>query len=214
VIEPKTPKNQQSDDTITKTFELTLNGDVPADRGFAVFYGTRDQFEGLFESESEEQPFDYILFCGQPEDAEFADTVVSDEDCVGDGTKYRAEVELPHGTELFFSYATAVETDLDTADFFFGNVGTLFETGELSGEPEVLDTDFTNTAWFTFGGAGDDKQDDTQDDAQDDQQGEMPGEMPDTGAGGLAAGATIPVGNAVAGLTMLVGAGYATVRRR
>ena len=39
-------------------------------------------------------------------------------------------------------------------------------------------------------------------------------EMPDAGAGGLSAGASIPVGNAAAGLTMLVGAGYAVVRRR
>ncbi len=159
------PDNQQTGGgkaTVTKTFELTLNGTVPEDRAFAVFYGTRDQFEGLFESESEEPPFEYILFCGQPEDAKFADTVISDEDCVGDGNTYRAEVELPQGTELFFSFATAVETDLSTAEFFHGNVGTLFETGELTGEPEVLDTDMTNTAWYTFGkdtGAGDDQQD-------------------------------------------------------
>lgn len=44
--------------------------------------------------------------------------------------------------------------------------------------------------------------------------GEMPEELPDTGAGGLATGASIPVGNAAAGLTMLVGAGYAVLRRR
>ena len=56
--------------------------------------------------------------------------------------------------------------------------------------------------------------DNQQDDVQDDQQGEMPDELPDTGAGGLAAGATIPVGNAAAGLAMLVGAGFAVLRRR
>jgi len=39
-------------------------------------------------------------------------------------------------------------------------------------------------------------------------------EMPDAGAGGLAPGASIPVGNAAAGLMMLVGAGYAVLRRR
>ncbi len=46
------------------------------------------------------------------------------------------------------------------------------------------------------------------------QQGEMPDELPDTGAGGLALGASFPVGNAAAGLTMLVGAGYAVLRRK
>ncbi len=49
---------------------------------------------------------------------------------------------------------------------------------------------------------------------QDDQQGEMPEEMPETGAGGLVPPATIPVGNAAAGLVMLVGASYAVLRRR
>jgi hypothetical protein len=106
---------------------------------------------------------------------------------------------------------------------------------------EIINADITNTAWYTFGkgtGAGDDQQvpdnqqddedkdtdtsagDDTQtpdnqqEDVQDDQQGEMPEELPDTGMGGLAPGATIPVGNAAAGLAMLGGACYAAVRRR
>jgi len=217
----KTPDNQQGSGgaTVTKTFELTLNGDVPSDRAFAVFYGTRDQFEGSVESEVEEPIFDYILFCGQPEDAEFADTVVSDDDCVGEGNTYSAEAELPQGTELYFSYVTAVETDLqNTADFFHGNISSFFETGEVSGEAEVLDTDMTNTAWYTFGkgtGAGDDQQDDAQDDgtgAGDDQQGEMPEELPETGAGGLAG--TLPLGSAYAALALLAASGYGVIRRR
>ncbi len=218
------PDNQQSGGgkgTVTKTFELTLNGTVPEDRAFAAFYGTRDEFEGLFESQDEGPPFAFILFCGQPEDAEFADTVVSDEDCVGDGNTYSAEVELPQGTELFFSYAAAVETDIETAEFFHGNATSLFQTGELTDEPEVLNTDFTNTAWYTFGkdtGAGDEQetpdnqQEDTQDDAQDDQQGEMPEELPDTGAGGLAGG--LPLGTAAAAASLLAASGYGVIRRR
>lgn len=68
---------------------------------------------------------------------------------------------------------------------------------------EFFAANMTNTAWYDFGtGAGDDTQDDQQ------------GEMPDTGAGSLAPGATIPAGNAAAGLTMLVGAGYPVLRRR
>ncbi len=54
----------------------------------------------------------------------------------------------------------------------------------------------------------------TEEDAQDDQQGEMPDDMGDTGAGGLASGTTIPVGNAAAACTVLLGAGYAVLRRR
>jgi hypothetical protein len=42
----------------------------------------------------------------------------------------------------------------------------------------------------------------------------MPGEMPDTGMGGLAPVASIPVGNAFAGSAMLLGAGYVVIRRR
>ena len=73
--------------------------------------------------------------------------------------------------------------------------------GEDEQADEVNDTD---------AGAGNDQVDDT----QDDQQVEMARELPATRAGGLAGGATIPVGNAAAGLTMLVGAGYAAIRRR
>ena len=42
----------------------------------------------------------------------------------------------------------------------------------------------------------------------------VPSELPDTGAGGLAPGTTIPLGNAATGLVMLAGAGYAVLRRR
>ena len=42
----------------------------------------------------------------------------------------------------------------------------------------------------------------------------LPGELPDTGAGGLAAGASLLIGNAAVGLVMLLGAGYAVIRRR
>ena len=58
-------------------------------------------------------------------------------------------------------------------------------------------------------GAGDEQQEDV----QDDQQGELPEELPDTGAGGLASGTSIPGGKPATGLTMLLGAGYAVLRR-
>ncbi len=46
------------------------------------------------------------------------------------------------------------------------------------------------------------------------QSGEIPDEVPNTGVGGLASGATIPVGNLAAAFTMLIGAGYTVLRRR
>lgn len=60
---------------------------------------------------------------------------------------------------------------------------------------------------------------DTQDDDQDDQQGDdqqdgqMPDEMPDNGAGGMAP-PTFPIGNGLAGATVLLAAAYAGFRRR
>lgn len=76
---------------------------------------------------------------------------------------------------------------------------------------EQLDADMTHTAEYAFGtSAGDDRQDDTQDDHQP----EAPGKTFDRCADGIAAGTPIPVGSAATGLTMLVGAGYAVLRRR
>ena len=188
----KTPDNQQGGgDTVTKTFELTLNGTVPADQ----------EFYAVFAIGSSDGQFFY--FCGPTREKQ----------CVGDGTVYTASVDIPAG--------------YDTETYFYRVNTDTGEKEEFASYAERIDEDMTNRAWYTFGkgtGAGDDQQDDVQDDStgtgddaqddtQDDQQGEMPEEMPDTGAGGLAAGATIPVGNA-AGLTMLLGAGYAVIRKR
>ena len=221
------PDNQQSGGgkgTVTKTFELTLNGTVPEDRAFGVAYGTFDDFDADEDT--------IVIFCGQP-DPQIGDVVVSDEDCVGDGETYTYSAELPVGTELYFTYLTAVEGDEEnTAEPFFGNI-----TFEGPGEAEVLDADMTNTAWYTFGkgtGAGDEQEtpdnqqegekpdtgagevpDNQQDDEQetpDDQQGEMPDELPDTGAGGLAGG--LPLGSAAAVASLLAASAYGAIRRR
>ena len=50
-------------------------------------------------------------------------------------------------------------------------------------------------------------------DGQDDQQDDMPEDIGNTGGGGLAGGATFPVGSAAAALAMLLAAGYAVLRR-
>ena len=234
----KTPDNQQGGgDMVTKTFELTLNGTVPADAGFGVFYS--------LEGQDPEEEGSFVVVCGDlsqlpPEEREGIpeEDIVSDEACEGDGNTYSFEREFERGTRLAFLFARLSVTDEETFEIFHTSVDdpSRIQNDEdpLPEDFETLNTDFTNTAWYTFGGgAGDDKQDDgtgaddeqevpdNQQDGEDkdagagdDQQGEMPGEMPDTGMGGLATGATIPVANVAAGLTMLVGAGYGVLRRR
>jgi hypothetical protein len=78
----KAPDNQQGGggDTVTKTFELTLNGDVPADQLFTLLYTpVRD---GGAAGGTEQ-----VIFCGVP-DPQPDEVVVSDEDCVGGGNTY------------------------------------------------------------------------------------------------------------------------------
>ena len=79
-------------DTATKTFELTLYGEVPSDQLFAVGYATREQLvAGAFPD-----PVPYILVCGTLSEGDDAPAqVVTEGACVGDeGTTYRADVEL------------------------------------------------------------------------------------------------------------------------
>jgi hypothetical protein len=91
---------------------------------------------------------------------------------------------------------------------------------------ETLDTDMTNSAYYTFGkdtGAGDEqetpdnqqggeKPDTSAGEVPDNQQGDMPDELPDTGAGGLAGG--LPTGSAAAAVSLLAASGYGVIRRR
>ncbi len=294
------PDNQQGGgggDLVTKTFELTINGTVPADAAFIVGY--------VEEGQDPDTEGHFVILCGDlsqlPEEELEGipdEDIISDEGCVGDGAVQSFEREFAQGTSLAFFFARASVTDEEVFEIFFTSLQDPNIEDDQPLEPgdfETLDTDFTNTAFFTFGtgddkqddaqddgagagddqqdgedkdsgaGAGDDqqtpdnqqddtqddgtgagdeqddtqddgsgagdKQDDTQDDgsgagdeqddtqddgtgAGDDQQGEMPEELPETGAGGLSPGATIPMGNAAAGLTGLLGAGYAVLRRR
>ena len=200
----KTPDNQQDGDKemVTKTFELTLSGDVPAGETFAV---------GLYcELKYNEGEGELLLFCSDSDDPSVP---AGTEPCEGDGTTYRLSVELPMGDTLRTT--------------FYRGFGLGPNTEAFHEVTETINADMTNTAYYTFGkgtGAGDDQEtpDNQQDgdnkdsgagEVPDDQQGEMPEELPDTGAGALAPGTAIPVGNAAAGLVMLAGAGYAVLRR-
>lgn len=168
--------DDQQEATVTKTFKLTLNGDVPEGETFSVGYDVPPAEVRLG-----------VTFCG-------ADSGV---ECVGGGTIYTQSVELEQGSTIEFDF---VRSDASTREPGGGDPEIF-----LSGT-EPLNTDLTSSAYYTF-------------DTGDTQQGgdtgqQMPEELPETGAGGLASGATIQVGTAAAGLVMLVGSGYAVIRRR
>lgn len=193
---------QQSSDkggTVTKTFELTINGVVQepndVDRtNFYVVYG-----EDLRDPDESE----FFLFCGGTQGE-------SKPDCEGDGAVYRHTAEFPAGTTIEFRFARGSTVDVGTEDPALGP----FFSGT-----ETLDADLTNTAFYNFGdakgGTGQGNvQDDQQDDdgaghTQDDQQ-EMPG-LPATGAGGAAGG--IPAG-VLAGALSLACLGVLSTRVR
>jgi hypothetical protein len=192
-------------DTVTRTFELTLYGDVPEDATFSVFYLSLDMPVDRALEEISKHPEKYfpaqqraIQFCGPRLDVGLPTRRVSDETCRGGGTVYAYDVELPRGGSLYFAYERTPADTPEGHEAFFGS-----DDGD--GRPEeadfeILDGDATNAAWFRYA-------------AGDDQQG-MP-EMPHTGAGGLAGTSPPPTLAGAAGLSVLVAGGYASrgVRR-
>lgn len=191
-----------SGDTVTKTFKITLYGDVPEDRSVAATYFTREQVEAGFSGET------VIIFCGQVprEDLNPEAEVItaSTEDCEGgDGTTYTQEVRLDRGTELTYLFAAGPE---DIPEDYDGSEDVLIYTTPRDQnfrptEYETVSEDMTNAAHYNF-------------DAGQGGVGSGPGGpgMPDTGAGGMA-GATLPLGYGLATLSLLVGFAYAAVRR-
>lgn len=184
----------QSED-LTVRFELTVTGEPPADAAFFGILGEGDITVPLLDRD-------------------------------GDGVYTFQEINVTEGEQVT---ARIIQATGETEEGEPGEPITVIEEfGPLTvTESQVLEAtvsfdddeqvpDNQQDGEDKDTGAGDEQEtpDNQQDDAQDDQQGEMPGEMPDTGAGSLASGATIPVGSAAAGLTMLAGAGYAVMRRR
>jgi hypothetical protein len=179
----------EQDGTVTKTFELTLYGNVPADQLFAVGYATRAQFvDGAFPD-----PVPYILFCGTlAEGDDRPALVVTEGTCTGGtGTTYSADVELDQGAELAYFFVRASNTAPNLFDAFL----TTPINEELNPTAyETLTDDATNTAYYRYGTADE----------------PMP-EMPATGAGGMA-GSHLPLARVAATLSLL-GAGAYTTRR-
>ncbi len=197
------PDNQQGGGggaMVTKTFELTINGEVPADAAFVVGY--------LEEGEDPDTGGHFVILCGDigqipEEDLEGIpdEDILSDEACVGDGNVLTFEREFEQGTGIAFFFARASVTDEDVFEVFHTSIEGTLEDDPGPEDFEMLDTDVTNTAFYTFGagddkqddaqddgaGAGDDQQDDTQDDTQDDGtvagDDQQDGDDIDTGAG-------------------------------
>ncbi|MDP9350408.1 MAG: hypothetical protein M3P51_02540 [Chloroflexota bacterium] len=180
--------DQQEEATVTKTFELTVNGTAPEGEAFAAVFFSIDPDE-------EELVAGFVGLCGEVvgqeqvgEDLEQLEAELeaegievetvflpAEEDCVGGGTVFARSVELPVGDEVFFAFGR--DDPVVGGPIFF-------EEGEETLAGDVV----MNEAWFTFeAGVADDQQ-------------EMPEEMPETGAGGAA-------GVPVAPLTGLVSVG-------
>jgi len=112
----------------------------------------------------------------------------------GDGV-YTGTAESPVNqddeTAYAFVYTTAPGIGFDPSA-----VAVFPEDYETNGfEVAALEDGATVTAWVSFGG-------------------EVPGKMPPTGAGGLAAGASVPWGSLGLAASGLLAAGYAVLRRR
>ncbi len=192
-------------DTVTKTFELTLHGDVPEDATFSVFYLSLDMPVDQALEELSQNPEKYfpsqqrvIQFCGPRLDVGLPTQQVSGEACKGGGTVYTYDVKFPRDSTLYFAYERSPADTPEGHEAFFGS-----DDGD--GQPEAedfeaLEGDRTNSAWFRYDATGDDQQ-------------EMP-EMPDTGSGGLAGASAPPTHAAAAGLSVLATGCYALARSR
>ncbi len=176
-------------DTVTKTFELALYGDVPAERVFEVKYLTEDEARAGADPKA-------IQFCGGVQDPG-ASRIISMEACTGDGTVYTAELEFKRGTKLAFMYFTLLASDpVGTEEVFFSSIKGPGAPGG-SEDFETLDRDVVNSAKYRVG------------DADGNQQAP---EMPDTGAGGMAS-AGVPAYSGIS-LLLLAASGYVLRRRR
>ena len=173
-------------DTVTKTLELTLHGNVTRDRVFGAFYYVSP----------ETHPAGLVQFCGpQVQGGQPPSQVISQEECAGMGRVYTAELEFKRGAGVFVEFVTlSVDDPQNTLEFFV-------EVPEMN-EPEsivyeTLEADSTTSAAYSFS-AGD---------------GRQPSGMPATGAGGISHD-SLRISAITAGLSLLAAGGYVLRRRQ
>ncbi len=207
----------EQDDMVTKTFELTINGEVddPEDRVFAVTYFYSPDLgpaelgkvlTELYTSDSPPQPPESLVqgiggFCGpqgyQEQLAEGLGMEVAPAnagECEG-GKTYTVDLDVPRGTTIHYSLDTALVSDLENSEMFGGsNKGDPMDLPTAE-DFEVIDADRVNSATYSFKGSG-----------------EETAQMPETGAGGMSGGA-LPVSAVAAALSLLVAASFVWRKR-
>lgn len=219
----------------TKTFQLTLHGTVPADQAFSIGYGQRggegtiQVFCGDPQTElAESQPSckagvytrSVVITAGTTIGFAFVRADPGTDEVFHSDTE-TLSVDMTNSAWYTFDDGTGAGDEQEVPDNQQTGGGKKTDAGEDQQDDTQDDIRQDGEDKDTGKGADDDTQDDTEDggigardDIQDDQQREIPEEVPETGAGGLATGSTIPIGNAVAGLAMLLGTGYAMLQRR
>lgn len=173
----------REDETVTKTFKLTLHGDVPADQAFSVGFNLTGADHTVL-----------LPFCGRG-----TDTV-----CEGGGTVYTKTAEVQVGRSIDVRFVRA-DTDVEEAETFLSYTETL--------DSDRTNTAYYNYGGAGGGDQqGGDIQDDGQSGTGtgDGQEG-MPSGLPSTGAGGLAGGG-LPIGGAAVPPLLAAGA-FALRRR-
>lgn len=198
----------QGGDAVTKTYELTLYGEVdePDDRAlFVHHYTVEGGARGL-------TPL-FVQLCGP----NFEEGIVTAEEdpfrykrgdnyeprCSGGGAKYTTSVEMNRGENLFFQFVTLLTSDPDnSAAPFYGTDDGDNERPKIGEDTELITSDVTNRAYYEFN-------------TEKGGEGSGPGapSMPETGAGGLT-GAGLPLGPDAAALSLLAACGYAARKRR
>ena len=121
---------QGAQGTVTKTFQLTVHGDVPDGEFLYVRYSPRGT-----------DPSDdgFALFCGQLFEIDQKPA------CAGNGTVYTDAITFPAGTTITFSFERSNQATST-------GLGDPYEIAVFQRGSETLTADMTNSATFTYGG--------------------------------------------------------------
>lgn len=163
---------KQSDDTVTQTFELKLDGEVdqPDDRLFVLtyFYSSElepaelaDALTKLYTGNPPGEPPESLVqkiggFCGPDGWADQVGEALGMEvtkddagECRGDKT-YSVKLEVPRGTAIHYSLDTALLSNLDDSETFGGNtVGDPMDLPTAE-DFDVLEKDERSEVTYTF----------------------------------------------------------------
>jgi len=195
----------KGDDMVTKTFTLTLNGDIPVTQGFFMIY--------LEEGEDPETGGTFVIFCADEDQVteeelleDEPDAVVSAAACVGGGKTYTYTAQFERGTRIAYFIGRQNLTDAEDGAVLATSVDKVEDL--FAGPPgpedfETLDANMTNAATCTMRGGTCAE--------------ELVPRMPNTGAGGMAPRRGYPLASLAAALALMAAmtaGGFALRRRR